>query len=296
MGIDVHALNFLRYANKFGSFGETITLARPGFHVVDSYVGDKYLKSIVNSLESSGSNKYCETLFEEYFGSTCVDSLDNSEYEGATIIHDMNAPIPANLKGLYDTVIDAGTLEHIYNIPQAFKNCSAVCKPGGQIIHVLPANSFCGHGFWQFSPELFFSLYSSNNGYSDTEVFLADVTDIKRWYKVTEPKNGQRVNVHSANRLHVLVRTVISDENFSHENVQQSDYVAKWKASDSGMESNANQDLKRKLLNSALMTRLIACFVLPIYRSFYRLRPAPTMKLNGLNPGLTKHDVCALVE
>ena len=39
-------------------------------------------------------------------------------------------------------------------------------KIGGMIIHALPANNFCGHGFWQFSPELFYELYSPENGRS----------------------------------------------------------------------------------------------------------------------------------
>jgi len=66
-------------------------------------------------------------------------------------------------------------MEHVFNASQGLKNVTRLCAPGGQIIHSLPANNFCNHGFWQFSPELFFSLYSDKNGYSETEIFLADV-------------------------------------------------------------------------------------------------------------------------
>ena len=153
--------------------------------------------------------------------------------------------------GQYSTVIDAGTLEHIYNIPQAFMNCSSLCKPGGQILHILPANNFCGHGFWQFSPELFFSLYSVENGYIETEVFLADVTNIDKWYKVKKPINGQRVNVHSSNRLHVLVRAVLATDDYSHKNIQQSDYEFKWEERSNKEASKIHPSTAQKIIHLA---------------------------------------------
>ena len=47
---------------------------------------------------------------------------------------------------------------------------SDLCKNGGTIIHSLPSNNNCGHGFWQFSPELFFSLYNEKNGFKNNEM------------------------------------------------------------------------------------------------------------------------------
>jgi 2-polyprenyl-3-methyl-5-hydroxy-6-metoxy-1,4-benzoquinol methylase len=66
----------------------------------------------------------------------------------------MNKPLPKTLHNKYDTVIDSGTLEHIFKAPEALEYCLLLCKPGGQILHMLPSNNWCGHGFWQFSPEL----------------------------------------------------------------------------------------------------------------------------------------------
>ena len=223
MGIDIHALNFLRNTKKKKLLGDTITIGRQGLIVTESTV-----KELVGAKSSYKHQAFCEELLIEYFGATKVESVDNSDYERATYIHNMNEPLPENLCGKYDTVIDGGCLEHIYDVSQALQNCSLFCKPGGQIIHILPANNFCGHGFWQFSPELFFSLYSKENGYNETEVFLADVSDTSKWFQVKEPKNGKRVDVISHNELYVLVRTVLQRTDFSHSNVQQSDYVYEW--------------------------------------------------------------------
>src|ERR1035441_3166291 len=99
-----------------------------------------------------------------------------------------------------------------------------MCASGGQILHVLPANNFCGHGFWQFSPELFFSMYSEVNGYRGTQVFIADLSNEYCWYEVRRPHNGERANVTSSTPLYNLVRTQKTSF-FSHENIQQSDYV-----------------------------------------------------------------------
>lgn len=293
MGIDVHSLNFLLYSKQKGNFGDVITLARQGFHVLESYVRDPYLVDMVRALDQSGEHKWCEPMLLKFFGAKKVDSIDNSSYEGATFIHDLNKEVSRSFYSMYDTVIDGGTLEHIYNIPVALRNCSLMCRPGGQIIHILPANNFCGHGFWQFTPELFFALYSEANGYSETEVFLADVTDIRRWFKVHEPKHGCRINVHTSNRTHALVRTVLKTEDFSHEHVQQSDYLNLWNGL-SKSDLSTEKDLK-SFLQLVKDSKSIAKIFLPLYRSFYRLRPPPTMKLNRLNPGLTQYNVSDLL-
>jgi hypothetical protein len=103
-----------------------------------------------------------------------------------------------------------------------------LCKVGGQIIHILPANNFCGHGFWQISPELFFSLYSEKNGYEQTEIFIMDTINTNDIKKLNAPVDGNRILIDGQNPIYVAVRTVLSKENFSHLHVQQSDYVYLW--------------------------------------------------------------------
>jgi hypothetical protein len=209
MGIDAHGVNFLRYSAKKKALGRVATMGRQSL--------------MVKSVQAGGG--YCEKFLMQEFGATRVDSYDYSDYESATHIVDMNRPL--GMVEEYDTVIDCGTSEHIFNVSQALRNISRLGAPGAQIIHVLPANNFCGHGFWQFSPELFFSLYSSGNGYAETEVFLADLENNRSWFAVEQPRNGERANVVSKSPLYVLCRTLkVSDA--SEETVQQSDYVFTW--------------------------------------------------------------------
>lgn len=226
---------------------------------------------------------------KDYFGSTIVDSIDASDYENAKIIHHLNTPIPENLKYKYDMIIDSGTLEHIYNIPQALENVPFLCRPGAQIIHTLPSNNQCGHGFWQMSPELFFSLFSDKNGYENTEVFLTSaLNSTKNFYKVIKPENGKRVNIYSKSELYVFVRTVLKTKEFSHENVQQSDYIYAWN-NRNNKESMSNSSLKNFISNHRL-TYNLAMQVCPTYN---RLRNSN--RLTKYNPNLIRIKIASLI-
>jgi hypothetical protein len=288
MGIDIHGLNFLRYAEKKKSFGDTITIGRQWLHTYEPWV-----KRLVGTKPSYKNQEYCEELLTEYFGATKVDSIDYSDFENATHVHDLNEPLPKTLYGKYDTVIDGGTLEHIYNAPQALKNCSHLCKFGGQILHILPANNFCGHGFWQFSPELFFALYSMKNGYSETQIFVADKSNITQWYKVKEPKDDERATVTSSTELYVLARTILTRTDFSHSHIQQCDYRYQWaKEASQGAQPprepadkpRAREGFKQKLKKEPFVYKTLSA----AYHLYLRSKAA---RLDRKNPALTLVDV-----
>src|SRR5262249_47045233 len=75
-------------------------------------------------------NEYSENLLH-FIGAKSVNSIDASDYEHATIIHDMNFPITNDLKQQHTLVLDFGTLEHIFNAPTALKNSIDLLKIGG---------------------------------------------------------------------------------------------------------------------------------------------------------------------
>lgn len=229
MGIDYHALKFLTYARgKKTRFGAVATIGRQGLHLPPWRV-----KRIVGLPALVDYGPYCESLLVDQFGADLVHSYDNSDYEHATHIADLSRALtPTNT---YDTVIDAGCLEHVYDAPQALRNVSGLTKVGGQILHILPANGFCGHGFWQFSPELFFTLYSEENGYAETEIFLAELADEACWYRVKKPTDGKRADVLTRGEAYALVRTRRVRAGGAPV-VQQSDYVHAWQRASRGQD------------------------------------------------------------
>lgn len=95
--------------------------------------------------------------FDEYH------SLDVSAYENPTHTFDMNSfSLPAHLSGRYDIVLNFGTMEHVFHIPNFLSNMTKMLRPGGRVFHICPLNNQMDHGYYMFSPCLFFDYYQSN--------------------------------------------------------------------------------------------------------------------------------------
>ncbi len=170
------------------------------------------------------------------FGAISVRSVDASDYEKATYVRDLNLELEPDFPQ-FDTILDAGALEHVFDVRTSFSNIARCCRPGGQILHVLPANNFIGHGFYQFSPEFFFSLYSKDRGFAETEVYLADLGRPNSWWKVLPPSGISRSTAMSSRETYTLVRTSKVSELRGTFPIQQSDYVDTWNLSEAAVKS-----------------------------------------------------------
>jgi SAM-dependent methyltransferase len=102
-----------------------------------------------------------EALFRG-LGFDAVESIDFYDAEKPTHVLDLNRPVPAALHGRYDLVYDGGTTEHCFAAAEALSNALRLARTGGRIIHHLPLNNWIDHGFYQFSPTLFFDFYGAN--------------------------------------------------------------------------------------------------------------------------------------
>ena len=111
-----------------------------------------------------------ETFFRMFgFPPENIHTLDQDAYEGAEIIHDMNLPIPKQLKESYDLVIDTGTIEHVFDLKQAFWNLHDLVKTGGSVLHVSPSN-LLDHGFINLNAVLLEDFYLQS-GWTKEELF-----------------------------------------------------------------------------------------------------------------------------
>lgn len=243
VGVDVIGLQFLAYARRKRDFGRAVTVGRQQVDIDPP--AQKKLARDLRLGPYDVHQKYAESLLIQGFGSACAESMDHSSYEGATIIQDLNLPF-TKPPPTFDTVIDCGTLEHVFNIPQALANLSELCAESGQILHVVPAANFLGHGLYQFSPELFFSYYSEKNGYRDTEVYLANTTPQAYWYRAFPSKNGERHEMLTRSQFLICVRTTKNKTAAATKEVQQSDYLHSWAR---GPGSNDSR-IKKALRNS----------------------------------------------
>ena len=176
MGVGATGGHLLLMAKRRGAvFQSTLMIGRQQHYMSKpfvQYLFEAHGRPLLDSdIDFILQDEYSEHLLH-FLGASSVDSLDASDYEQATIIHDMNFPIMDNLKQKYTLVLDFGTLEHIFNAPIALKNSIDVLKIDGFYICCVPCNNFMGHGFYQFAPEFFFN-FLSKNGFREIEIFLS---------------------------------------------------------------------------------------------------------------------------
>jgi hypothetical protein len=180
---------------------------------------------------------FADDMFRHMLKFEDVTSLDFSSYEGATVIQDIGAALREGLAGQFDLAVDGGTLEHVFNFPVAIANLMRLVKIGGAVYTQSPCNSLAGHGFYQFSPELMYRVFSTPNGFEMRFVRIAmahrlsvEQTTGHAVYDVIDPaRYGGRVMLASNNPVVMMCLAVKQREiePFA-EPVLQSDYVGKW--------------------------------------------------------------------
>ena len=212
MGVNITTLRAINFAKRTRQmdFSRTLMLGRQEifFTKEDFEFACKRAGVEIDYGEDVRLGQFSEGLFRRLGGGE-TDSVDASSYEGASIIADFNRPIASELHQRYSMFIDCGSIEHIYNVPQVVNNIARLLCPGGTAFIVTQANGYAGHGFYQFSPEFFYSVFSDQNGFRDTIVFLVDLQDIKRWHLIPEPKRiGRRKRYSSIAIIFYLLHFV----------------------------------------------------------------------------------------
>lgn len=254
MGITKNCSKFLAFAATKGvSFSETLMLGRQVLYVTqhEALAQLAHFKIPHGKLEESLEGKFSEPLFHA-LGAKVIDSMDYSTFENATIIHDLNKEVPSSLKSKYTALFDGGTLEHVFNFPVAIKNCMDMLAVGGHYIAISPTNNQSGHGFYQFSPELFFSLFDEKHGFKIKLVAVGvDVpkVGIQNWYAIENPQHvKKRVTLSNSFPAYIMViAEKIADTEKIILQPMQSDYEFVWDVYDS-LSNNTPIGKEKKLM------------------------------------------------
>jgi hypothetical protein len=125
-------------------------------------------------------------------------------------------------------------------------------KVNGSIFIFTTCNNHTGHGFYQFSPETFFRIFSEENGFEIQDVILethpfpgAELSTGKRLYSVRDPAVvKKRIGLVSKSPVIIMVHAKKISEKRVFENYPiQSDYSTRH-----GIHSEGDcEDLKCRL-------------------------------------------------
>jgi hypothetical protein len=91
-----------------------------------------------------------------------IDAIDLHGPEGCLTL-DLNEPM--RLPHKYDVVINTGTIEHVFDVAQAFRTIHDATVFSGLMVHVFPFRGWLDHGFWAFNPTTLADVAAAN-GYS----------------------------------------------------------------------------------------------------------------------------------
>lgn len=169
MGIDYVLFERLaELSTRFAPEGRSLMLGRQKFMVRPKHM--RRFERVLRKYDLPYSHDdlvqpdgYSETLLDA-LGFGAVETMDFSGYEGASILHDLNKPIPEELENQFDFILDGGTIEHVFNVPAALENVFRMLKPGGRFVSANGMNGWPFHGIYQFNPELVWTFWSRGCG------------------------------------------------------------------------------------------------------------------------------------
>jgi hypothetical protein len=221
-----------------GAFGRTLTVGRQSSYLTLDHA--RRIRGLSADVAAAvAADRFCTTFLLQACGASSVEAIDYSAYEGAERVWDLNVPVPEDWHQQYDTIVDGGTLEHVFHAPIALASLMQMLKPGGRLFVSSPTNNHCGHGFYQFSPEFYYRALSAPHGFAVRRMMLfvhafpgVELTPEGQCYSVADPAvTGGRVQLQSsrASMLFVEATRERAVRPFV-ETPQQSDYTALWQA------------------------------------------------------------------
>ena len=104
MGVNVFGVRFLLHAADLGAnFDNTATLGHLWLSCDTADIAEALTACRGESPEVAAAvfrdcARFADGIFR-YLGAQRVDSIDASDYQGATLVHDLNVPIPLGIGG-----------------------------------------------------------------------------------------------------------------------------------------------------------------------------------------------------
>ncbi|MDD9922042.1 MAG: class I SAM-dependent methyltransferase [Boseongicola sp.] len=250
MGVDYSsAKKLIHHAARHGVSGSVLMLGRHRMQVKD-----KLVPALEKELEKAGfdldfdditqSDGYAETFFEA-LGAKEVQALDLSDFEGATLLHDLNDVVPEDWAGKFDLIFDGGTTEHIFDVARCMDNLNVLLAPNGVLASCVPANNWFAHGFYQFGPELVYGYWKHGCGFDVLDCVMLPEMPRDKEMPIGDPaEKGHRPRVRGKvpnQRVYLYYEVRKGPSAHRWNRALQTDYVRKWSDHDKEQDREASE-------------------------------------------------------
>lgn len=170
VGIPIQVLKLLEKENQHKPI--TGTFASIGVQTVHASVEEivelapRFAGKKTASLVSESATRHASgTITDRDLISGLFDvnysTIDRSSYEGASIILDLNKPVPVEFHNRFDFVYSGGSLDNLFDPATMLVNCANLLKPGGRFLSYDAAQGLIG-AYLQITPEWLYSWFAAN--------------------------------------------------------------------------------------------------------------------------------------
>lgn len=191
-GIEYNLFRNLREQNSLPQGGDVLELGEANWY------GDVDIKQLAQDIYRFAPEDRREALFRtldevtqakrpgmlweiaRVFWQTFLQprSMTAIDFDGTDKALKLDLNNPVDLQRQFHLVMNLGTVEHVFNVAQAFKTIHDHTLPGGLMMHGLPFTGWLDHGFYNFKPTFYWDLAAAN-GYVMLLAVYAEVTPLK---------------------------------------------------------------------------------------------------------------------
>jgi SAM-dependent methyltransferase len=157
MGLALSFVPFLDECFRQGALmGPVLGLGDVKFHESPQRISEF---AIGQGMRCFSRDKTVRSFLNERYG--IEEYFDCDLHDRADLQLDLVKDITADLVSRFGLILNAGTLEHIFDQRAAFENVHRMLRPGGVVLHIAPVTWY-EHAYYNYNPRLFRDIAEAN--------------------------------------------------------------------------------------------------------------------------------------